>query len=134
MLTVYFFSDPPSITQHLSHYTPTTAENNEMRRLWNSAQPICSLSEETLVPFLDKLRLGVGRRSHRRNNPQLNYVNFPLQDVSMETLEKVGAKVNLNLEQLILPCLTSKDDKFHGIKILSPNHSNVKSRNFCSIC
>lgn len=52
----------------------------------------------------------------------------------METLEKVGAKVNLNLEQLILPCLTSKDDKFHGIKILSPNHSNIKSRNFCSIC
>ncbi|XP_057372006.1 twinkle mtDNA helicase-like [Daphnia carinata] len=97
---------PPSITQHLSQYTPTTAETNEMRRLWNSAQPIHSLSEETLVPFLDKLRLG---------------------DVSMETLEKVGAKINLNLEQLILPCLTSKDAPFHSIKIITPNHNQLEA-------
>lgn len=65
-----YLSGPPGITQHLSQYTPTasTAEANEMRQLWNSAQPIHSLSEETLVPFLDKLRLGVGRRTHQRNN------------------------------------------------------------------
>lgn len=41
----------------------------------------------------------------------------------METLEKVGAKVNLDLEQLILPCLTSKDAEFRSVKILTPNHS-----------
>uniref|UniRef100_A0A0P6GQX8 DNA 5'-3' helicase n=1 Tax=Daphnia magna TaxID=35525 RepID=A0A0P6GQX8_9CRUS len=99
---------PPGITQHLSQYTPTasTAEANEMRQLWNSAQPIHSLSEETLVPFLDKLRLG---------------------DLSMDTLEKVGAKINLNLEQLILPCLTTKDAPFHSIKIITPNRNQSET-------
>lgn len=41
----------------------------------------------------------------------------------METLEKVGAKVNTKLQQLIVPCLTSKDDKYHSLKILTPNYS-----------
>ncbi|KAI9561434.1 hypothetical protein GHT06_012391 [Daphnia sinensis] len=101
-------TSPPGITQHLSQYTPTasTAEANEMRQLWNSAQPIHSLSEETLVPFLDKLRLG---------------------DLSMDTLEKVGAKINLNLQQLILPCLTSKDAPFHSIKIITPNRNQLEA-------
>lgn len=49
----------------------------------------------------------------------------------METLEKVGAKINLNLEQLILPCLTSKDDKFHSIKILTPHHSTISLLEKC---
>jgi hypothetical protein len=60
-----FLSGPPSIAQHLSQYTCTTSttEANEMKGLWNLAQPIHSLSEETLGPFLDKLSLGVGRRT-----------------------------------------------------------------------
>lgn len=60
-----FLSGPPRIAQHLSLYTDTTSmtEANEMKGLWNLAQPIHSLSEETLGPFLDKLRLGVGRRT-----------------------------------------------------------------------
>ncbi|XP_046460713.1 twinkle mtDNA helicase-like [Daphnia pulex] len=97
-------SSPPSIAQHLSQYTGTTSttEANEMKGLWNLAQPIHSLSEETLGPFLDKLSLG---------------------DLSVETLKKVGAKVNLDLEQLILPCITSKDAEFRSVKILTPNHN-----------
>lgn len=96
-----------------------------MRRLWNSAQPIQSLSEETLVPFLDKLRLGVGRRSHRRNYSQTKFgiFSYRSQDVSMDTLEKVGAKVNVELEQLVLPCRTAIGGKIHSLKILTPNNS-----------
>ena len=42
----------------------------------------------------------------------------------METLEKVGAKVNFNLEQLIVPYhITGNDVKLNGLKILSPNRS-----------
>lgn len=45
----------------------------------------------------------------------------------MDTLEKVGAKINPNLEQLILPYLTSKDSQFHGVKIITPNYSTLSA-------
>jgi len=49
-----------------------------------------------------------------------------LQGVEIKTLEKLGAKINPQLHQIVIPCKTSPGIDFHSLKILGPKTNTGK--------
>jgi len=58
----FLLDGQPDIDKFLTPYTSTSkAEADEMRLVWDSAQPVRTLPEETLLPFLRNLHLQVSK-------------------------------------------------------------------------
>lgn len=52
-----------------------------------------------------------------------------LQSIKKKTLISFGAKINLDLKQLILPIKLSMDEKYIGLKIITPKTDNRSEEN-----